>query len=66
MHQQEFAARGSGTENSNEEVAQNINSFILKHGTGREGNGFGVSAAIVMGSSNITYPVKMVISLLPQ
>lgn len=49
---------GSGT--------QNINCFILKQGTGREGNGFGVSAAIVTGSSNTTYPVKMVISLLPQ
>lgn len=56
MHQREFVARGSGTENANEEVADKaFNSFILKHETGREGNEFGVSAVTVTGSSNTYY-----------
>lgn len=56
MHEREFAARGSGTENADEEVAhKTFNSFILQHGTGREGNEFGVSAVIVTGSSNTYY-----------
>jgi len=48
------------------QLTKNINSFILEHRTGRKGDGFGVSAAVVTGSKNTTYLIKAVVSLLSQ